>query len=147
MSSDVVSFGWLQASVGKVSFTSDLWSDRQRRSYMCITAHWIARSKRSHSLELKSALIAFHHVSGTHDGVNLARTMLKLLDRAGIASKVCHLILIFKYVNMSSLPFKTGCFTLDNASNNATGMRELERLLINRGIDFDEDDNRVMYVT
>ena len=99
MSLDIV---WLQASVGKVSFTSDLWSDRQRRSYMCITAHWIARSKRSHTLELKSTLIAFHHVSGTHDGVNLACTILKLLDRAGVTAKVRRLILISKYVNMSN---------------------------------------------
>ena len=64
---------------------------------MCITAHWIARNKRSHNLELKTALIAFHHVSGTHDGVNLARTMLKLLDRAGVTSKVCCLILASLY--------------------------------------------------
>jgi len=74
--------------MGKVSFTSDLWSDRQRRSYMCITAHWIARNKRSHSLELKSALIAFHHVQGAHDGVNLGRTTMKLLDRAEVTPKV-----------------------------------------------------------
>jgi hypothetical protein len=39
-----------------------------------------------------------------------------------------------------------GHFTLDNASNNGSGMRELERLLINRGIKFDEYDNRVMCV-
>ena len=45
------------------------------------------------------------------------------------------------------MPFKTGHFTLDNASNNETGMRELERLLMKHDIDFDEDDNRVMYVT
>jgi hypothetical protein len=86
---------WLQASIGKISFTSDLWSDRQRRSYMCITAHWIARSKRSHGLELKTALIAFHHVSGTHDGLNLAKTILNLLDRAGITSKVSFHVLIW----------------------------------------------------
>src|SRR3981189_3644826 len=80
----------LQESLGKVSFTPDLWSDSNLRSYLCLTAHWIARNKRTGALELKCALIAFHNVTGRHDGVNLARTMLALLDRAGTTLKVCH---------------------------------------------------------
>ena len=41
---------------------------------------------------------------------------------------------------------KTGHFTLDNASNNASGMHELDLLLTDRKIDFDQFNNRVMYV-
>ena len=79
----------MQAALGKVSFTSDLWSDKNLRSYMCITAHWLARNRRTGELELKCALIAFHNVTGPHDGVNLSKIMLALLDRAGVTERVC----------------------------------------------------------
>lgn len=78
----------MQAALGKVSFTSDLWSDKNLRSYMCITAHWLARNRRTGELELKCALIAFHNVTGPHDGVNLSKIMLALLDRAGVTERV-----------------------------------------------------------
>jgi len=53
-----------------------------------MTAHWIARVEGSTSLQLKAALIAFHHLCGSHDGVLLVDTVVKLLDRAGITTKV-----------------------------------------------------------
>jgi len=95
---------------------------------MCITAHWIALIKRSQSLELQAALITFHCVSGSHDGVNLSATTLKLLDRAEVTDK-------------------TGHFTLDGASNNGTSMHEFALLVMAHDIEFDEFDNRVMYVS
>jgi hypothetical protein len=115
----------LADAVGKVSFTADLWSDKNLRSYICITAHWIARNKRSKQLELKTALIAFHNVTGKHDGANLAAVVLQLLDRAGITALI-------------------GWFTLDNASNNDTFVSSLEALLKARDIDFCAVENRIM---
>jgi hypothetical protein len=82
-----------QEALGKISFTSDLWSDKNLRSYLCLTAHWIARNKRTGVLELKCALIAFHNVTGRHDGVNLGRIMLALLDRAGVTLLVGDLLI------------------------------------------------------
>ena len=41
-------------------------------------------------LETKTALIAFHHIIGTHDGKNLAKVVLALLDRAEITKKVAN---------------------------------------------------------
>ena len=42
-------------------------------------------------LSLKSALIAFHYIPGSHTGVKLAKTFLHLIDRAGIPlNKVVH---------------------------------------------------------
>lgn len=78
----------IQAAVGRISFTADLWSDPNLRSYLAMTAHWIARDRRSNALELKAALIAFHHVHGKHDGKNLAKVTMELLDRACITTKV-----------------------------------------------------------
>jgi hypothetical protein len=39
-------------------------------------------------LVLKSALIAFHHIPGNHDGQSLGSMILYLLDRAETAAKV-----------------------------------------------------------
>jgi hypothetical protein len=49
-----------------------------------MTAHWMARSKRTGKLELKCALVAFHNVTGKHDGPNLAAIVMALMDRAGM---------------------------------------------------------------
>lgn len=76
-----------QNSLGKVSFTADMWSDKKMQSFLAVTAHWISRNDTG-TLELKSSLIAFHRVWGQHTGKNLAVIVLNLLDRAGATSKV-----------------------------------------------------------
>jgi hypothetical protein len=41
----VISWLWLTAiqknSLGKVSFTTDMWSDPDLKPYMAVTAHWL----------------------------------------------------------------------------------------------------------
>lgn len=74
--------------MGQISFTIDIWSDQNRRSYMAITAHWIAIISETTALELKAALIAFQQLAGDHDGESLSSVVLQLLDRAGITIKV-----------------------------------------------------------
>jgi hypothetical protein len=134
----------IQNAVGRVSFTMDVWSSKNSQPYLAITAHYIARVglEGTTSLRLKASLIAFHRICGTHDGVSLARTVIDLLDRAGVTVKVGFYIthehrLIQHYS-------KVGHFTMDNASNNITMMKELGRLLQDRDIDFDCDDRRIM---
>jgi hypothetical protein len=78
----------IQDAAGRISFTTDTWSDQNRRSYLAITAHWIAKVKGTTALQSKVALIAFHRLSGRHDGKTLARTVLHLMDRANITMKV-----------------------------------------------------------
>jgi hypothetical protein len=87
----------LQDAAGRISFTADIWSDSNRRGYLAITSHWIARDKATQRLELKRALLAFHRLHGSHDGKSMAEAALHLLDRAGITAKVrllfdCYLI-------------------------------------------------------
>jgi hypothetical protein len=54
-----------------------------------MTAHWVARDGLSGGLTLKTALIAFHHLTSRHTGQELAKTMLHLIDRTEIpVSKV-----------------------------------------------------------
>jgi hypothetical protein len=73
---------------GKISFTADIWSNQSRYPYLAVMAHWIGRDKVTQSLHLKSALIAFHRLRGSHNGERIARVVLHILDRVGITVKV-----------------------------------------------------------
>ena len=77
--------------MGRISFTLDIWSDQLRGAYLAITAHWIANVEGTSALQLKTALIAFHRLYRRHDGRAIARTVVHLLDRAGVTVKVSRL--------------------------------------------------------
>jgi hypothetical protein len=76
----------IQKAVGALHFTADMWSDRHRRSYICITVHWIAyeRPTEQAGLVFKSSLLAFHALPGRHTGPRIAQAVYQLLDRAGV---------------------------------------------------------------
>lgn len=75
----------VQAAPGKVSITIDGWTaDFSKKSFLGVTAHWIDVSDSKWTL--RSAVIAFRTVSGSHTGENLARYLLSLCDRVGITS-------------------------------------------------------------
>ena len=76
-----------QNALGCISLTSDLWSDPNLRSFMAVTAHWMAKGK-TNQLELRSALIAFREVVGSHSGENLSHVLFDIIQNAGIADKV-----------------------------------------------------------
>ncbi|KAG2064774.1 hypothetical protein BDR04DRAFT_1034463, partial [Suillus decipiens] len=78
----------LAAALGKVLFTSDLWSDSNLCPFMAVTTHWITRADHSSVLVLNTVLIAFHHVPGSHMGELLAEVILHLLDQTGVTKKV-----------------------------------------------------------
>lgn len=77
---------FFQKAEGKISFTSDLWSDENRHPFMALMAHWI--TQQASKLVLKAGLIAFTHIPGSHDGVSLAAIILGLLDHAEVMDKV-----------------------------------------------------------
>src|SRR5438132_9802173 len=74
--------------MGRISLTTDIWSDPNMQPFLACTAHWIVKGQGSSALKLKATLIAFHHLPGSHTGVNIATTLLDLLDHAGITDKV-----------------------------------------------------------
>ncbi|KAJ2921800.1 hypothetical protein H1R20_g15297, partial [Candolleomyces eurysporus] len=120
----------LQNSVGRISLTTDMWSDPNLRPYMAVTAHWI-KAKIVQTAEgavtnlvLRADLLAFHNLPGRHTGEHLATALLHVLDRLNIAKRI-------------------GWVTLDNASNNATMMEHLADLLNQRNIIFSDKDNRI----
>jgi hypothetical protein len=72
----------------------------------------------------------------------MADTVIRLLDCADITANVRSLTTISPGPKM--IMFQVGHWTLDNASNNATFMQELEILLHLWDIDFDADNRRIM---
>jgi len=64
-----------------------MWSDVNRRSFMAVTAHWMAKG-RTNRLELRSALIAFREVDGSHSGDNLGHVLFNIVQDIGISHKV-----------------------------------------------------------
>jgi hypothetical protein len=73
-------------SLGRISFTADIWSDILLRPYLAITAHWIA--KKNGFLRLRSALIAFHYLPGSHDGKAICTAVIEMLERADVLTNV-----------------------------------------------------------
>lgn len=78
--------------MGEISFTADIWSSDTLDPYLAVTAHWIEQdpTMATRKLSFRCSLIAFHYIPGSHTGVALARTLIHLIDRAGIPlDKVC----------------------------------------------------------
>ncbi|CAE6524483.1 unnamed protein product [Rhizoctonia solani] len=112
----------MRGSLGRVSITSDLWSDHMERSFMAVTGHYKKQIRGADILVVE--LLAFRQVEGSHSGVNLARVLFGILSEYNILDKI-------------------GTITLDNASNNDTMMEDLERRMCEAGHTFDKDGNRV----
>jgi len=86
-----------QKSVGRVSFTMDMWTDTDLSPFMAVTAHWIqGTTERTPNgcktiLKLRADLVGFYHVPDRHDGRHLAHSFLFITDRLDITEKVCYL--------------------------------------------------------
>ncbi|CAB4495821.1 unnamed protein product [Rhizophagus irregularis] len=93
----------LQNAPGRLSFTLDAWTSPSYIPFLRITVHWI-----SHEWELKEILIDFCKLSGPHSGENLHESFVKSCDDMRILTKII------------------AC-TTDNASNNDTLMKALEK--------------------
>jgi hypothetical protein len=57
-------------------------------AYLALTSHWISLDNSNGRLSLKAALIGFHRLKKKHSGVNIARTIVYILDRADVTLKV-----------------------------------------------------------
>nr|VWP01648.1 Uncharacterized protein [Ganoderma boninense] len=67
----------------------------------------------------RDEVAAFHKILGDHGGANLGRYLLLFLDRCGVTSRAHS---------------KLGHMTNDNASNNLSSVKEVQRRLIKRGV-------------
>jgi hypothetical protein len=84
-----------------VSFTTDMWSDPDLKQYMAITAHWLELVKLQGGqtkLTLRTDLIGFVRVHGSHVGEKLAKVFFFIINRVRLVTKVT-----FFYYNYKSL--------------------------------------------
>ena len=93
---------------------------------------------------MKAGLITFHCFPSSHMGKNITETLLHLLDCAAVTHKVCIHHFCPYPPDLLTASEQTGHFTMDNASNNNTGMWELSSLLAEHGIEFNPVDWHVM---
>lgn len=122
---DKMSAIWIEevkAAPGRVSFTTDLWTDPALNPFMSVTAHWIDESEDPWKVECR--LIAFKHMPSSHTGKVLGDAFVDVLRHNGLMEKI-------------------GQITADNASNNASMMEEIEQTLIAAGIPFSRFENRI----
>jgi hypothetical protein len=72
-----------QKSRGRISITSDLWSDDMLRTFMAVTAHYINEAG-----DLAEHLLAFRRIKGQHSGANVGRSLFSVFQEFNITSKV-----------------------------------------------------------
>lgn len=89
---------------------------------MAVTAHYIHEARGR--LLLRTRLIAFRHIRGSHEGVVIGQRFLEILTELGINHKI-------------------GQITADNASNNNTMLAWIEEALTESGIPFSRLENRI----
>lgn len=117
------------SSSGRISTTIDLWSvDQTKASFLGLTAHWIQVTNNT-KWRLRSQVIAFRGLSGSHTGDNIARYFVGLCERVGIITPSSSKLL---------------CLTADNASSNDKAANVIEELLHRRHIySFSADSHRL----
>jgi hypothetical protein len=72
-----------QNSLGRISFTSDIWSRQNLEGYMAVTAHYCTETPDG-QLIIRARLVAFRYVQGSHTGHNLAKIFVKILKELDI---------------------------------------------------------------
>lgn len=76
-----------QSSLGRISITTDVWSNTSLTAFMAVTAHYCQKDENGR-LELRHRLIAFRHIKGAHTGSRLGKEMVKILQEVGILGRV-----------------------------------------------------------
>jgi hypothetical protein len=117
-----------------------------------MTAHWI--EVKEGKWKMRAAVIGFKGLSGAHDGDNLGRYSVGLLDRVGIMNKTgskacyfyfyCSRVLITFHVLIVFEQLYTA--TLDNTGNNNTTCKTIERIHVHRGLMWNSGEQQLPYV-
>jgi len=60
---------------------------------MAVTAHYCAKSSKTGNLVLKSQLVAFRNLQGSHTGVNIGKVFVRIVKEVNCLHKVAsHLV-------------------------------------------------------
>ena len=71
----------------------DAWSNANLTLFLGVTAHYIVHEEGSNCLVLRSGLLAFRHIKGSHTGENLAGILFGIICDTGIVNRVSHIYL------------------------------------------------------
>jgi hypothetical protein len=93
----------LQTAQSKIHLSFDLWTSGNYYAFNAVVAHFV-----SHDFRVKTALIGFREIIGSHSGENIAESVRAVCEEFDIINKL-------------------GCFVLDNAGNNDTCIKTLAR--------------------
>jgi hypothetical protein len=77
----------IKSALGRVSFTSDIWSDPNLTSFLAITCHFCQRNNIG-VLEVANRVLAFRLVTGSHDGDNIGQIMYDIVKEANAHIRV-----------------------------------------------------------
>lgn len=66
----------------------DAWSTPNLTSFLGVTAHYIVREGGSKRLLLRSGLLTFRHIKGSHTGENLAKILFQVIREMEILNRV-----------------------------------------------------------
>lgn len=81
-------------ALGKVSATTDMWTDPNQTPFMAVTIHWMegklkqTPSGPQYEVHLRSDLAGFMRVPGHHDGEHLLAAFQHIMDRIGVTTSV-----------------------------------------------------------
>ncbi|KAL4246220.1 Zinc finger BED domain-containing, partial [Abortiporus biennis] len=113
----------LKSSLGRISFTYNLWTSQNLLGIMALTAHHLSKDEHG-NLIYKSHLLTFRVIKGSHGGEHMADIWYKIVKEAGIENWISQI-------------------TSDNASSNDVFMARCEDFFHADGIPFDRDGNHV----
>ncbi|KAJ8515669.1 hypothetical protein ONZ45_g6946 [Pleurotus djamor] len=100
----------------KVHISLDMWTSSNQYAFLCILAHYITNDE--------EIMIDFRELKGDHSGENMAEAVWDTLVFYDLTTRVM-------------------AFVMDNASNNDTMMKALERRFHEAGIEFSATDARL----
>jgi hypothetical protein len=96
-----------------------MWTSPNHRAFFGLVGHWLDSIG-----VVRCALLGLERFKGAHTGTNQAAV-------------------IWNIINLYELHHRIGYFTTDNASNNATALQELAKILEKHNIDFSPEQSRV----
>jgi hypothetical protein len=88
--------------MGRVSVTSDLWSDSNLSTFMAVTLHWIEQTSNG-DLQLCVALGAFRNIKDRHSGENIGKSLFEVFEELDILHRVSIWLYIQWLTNVTRL--------------------------------------------
>ena len=110
----------LSCAMSRIHLTWDLWTSPNFKAMIAITTHWT-----DENWKVQSTLLAIREIKGDHDGENISQVIHAVVKEFEIVDRI-------------------GYFTVDNASNNDTAMKCLNRRIREEGgVRFDVGERRL----